>query len=140
MRMRKKKVGAPPPPPPTRDTANQVLSNPPSASPPVVAAPKAEEVSPVSGGEVEESAKNRTADEKRCELSLNHKKLKMVTEISNANDPFSPLALHHRELQERPVHVRHRKQRHLLQLVRLQQAWRHRLWLLRLRIRRLLPL
>ena len=82
MRMRKKKVGAPPPPP-TRDTANQVLPNSPSASPPVVAAPKAEEVSPVSGGEVEESAKNRTADEKRCELSLYHDKMKTVTEISD---------------------------------------------------------
>ena len=140
MRMRKKKVGAQPPPP-TRDTANHVLSHSPSASSPVVAAPKVEEMSPVSGGEVEESAKNRTADEKRCKVnSFNHENMKMVTEISNANDPFSPLALHHRELQERPVHVRHRKQRHLLQLVRLQQARRHRLRLLRLRIRRLLPL
>ena len=69
MRMRKKKFGAPPQPPaPPKDTANHLYSQPPS---PPDAAPKSEEASALSGGEIEGSPNNRTADEKRCERLIN---------------------------------------------------------------------
>ena len=129
MRMRKKKIGAPPPSSPTTsDTANRIISEPPPPPPPD-AAPKTEEVEGIPN--------NRTADEKRCKLVATHD---WFIRVTTTKFFFSPLAIHHRELQERPLHVWHGQQRHLLQLVGLQQARRHRLRLLRLRVRSVLPL
>lgn len=74
MRMRKKKIGAPP-----KDTANHLNSQPPPPSPEPVAAHKVEEASALNNGVVEESPKNRTADEKRF--------LSLFTIVSFKNDP-----------------------------------------------------
>ena len=169
MRMRKKKFGAPPPPPPKDTADNRVISQPPSSQPdaaPIAEEPSTLSVGEVEGSPNNRTADEKRCE---C-LMVNgwSRKLALGCVIPLAsclwprgriqatillvlfvfltrhggilNPLFSPLPLHHRELQERPVHVGHWQQRHLLQLVRLQPPRRHRLRLLRLRIRSVLPL
>ena len=74
MRMRKKKIGAPP-----KDTANHLSSQQPPPSPEPVAAHKVEEASALNNGVDEESPKNRTADEKRCECLMTERMVEMLS-------------------------------------------------------------